>query len=134
MDAHPDACYRSRADIPAHLKPASWFNPASWYRRELRACAAYVGRRRAWPLYHRNEKRRLDRKFRLRLFPVNPPLDPHEMLASRTQLRRRGWRDADIDTLVPASEDYNPVGHVWYPLYRVPRRPEHAAGMEASNP
>ena len=86
QDTHA-ACYYRRRDIPAHLKPASWFYPASWYRQALRAGAAYVGRRQAYPLYPVSEKRRLDRRFRLRLVAVADT----DIVASRTQWRRLGY-------------------------------------------
>ena len=75
-----------------------------------------------------------DGTFRLRLRPLSPPLDPEtELLASRSQLRRLGWRDAEIASLKPASEDYNQVRHIWYPLYRVARRhPHRTASLRSS--
>lgn len=39
--------YAGSRDIPADLHPASWFPADTWFRNELRACAAYVGRRQA---------------------------------------------------------------------------------------
>ncbi|EGE8829601.1 cytoplasmic protein, partial [Salmonella enterica subsp. enterica serovar Enteritidis] len=47
--------YAGSRDIPADLHPASWFPADTWFRNELRACAAYVGRRQGWPLYHASE-------------------------------------------------------------------------------
>ena len=116
MDAHPGACYRRQADIPSHLKPESWFHDSPWYRRELRPCAAYVGTRRAWPLYHRNEKRRLNRKFRLRLSPAEDM--ENTITGSRSWLRQQGY---SVEGLEPVAERYNQVSHIWYPVYRVPR-------------
>ncbi|QUS47107.1 hypothetical protein F1331_26330 [Salmonella enterica subsp. enterica serovar Dessau] len=34
--------YAGSRDIPADLHPASWFPADTWFRNELRACAAYV--------------------------------------------------------------------------------------------
>ena len=129
LDAYPDACYRRKADIPTHLKPESWFNDSPWYRRELQPSAAFVGRQRAWVLYHKDEKRRLDRKFRLRLEPAEDM--ENTITGSRSWLRRQGY---SVEGLEPVAERYNQISHTWYPLYRVPRRTANAAGMEARQP
>ena len=111
-------CYRRKAEIPAHLKPAGWFHRAVWYRRELQATDAFVGRRQAYPLFPVSEKARLDVKFRLRLAATDTP--PGQ-LATRTELRHMGYSPSQIAALPPVTERYNPVAHFWYPVYRVPR-------------
>ena len=112
-----DTCYRSKAEIPADLKPGGWFHSSAWYQRELQATAAFVGRRQAYPLFPVSEKARLDVKFALRLAPVGPT--PDAGLANRTQLQSLGYSRKQIAALSPVAELYNSVGHFWYPVYRV---------------
>lgn len=64
--------YAGSRDIPADLHPASWFPADTWFRNELRACAAYVGRRQGWPLYHASEAERLRALYPLRLATPRP--------------------------------------------------------------
>ena len=113
-------CFRRRADVPAHLKPAGWFHPARWYQQELQATSALVGRRQAYPLFPVSEKARLDVKFRLRLVSVTDT--PTAVLATQTELQRRGYSSSQIKGLTPVAERYNPMGHFWYLVYNVPRR------------
>ena len=112
-------CYRRKAEIPVGLKPAGWFHRAAWYQRELQATAAFVGRRQAYPLCPVSEQARLDVKFRLRLAPAVETA--REMLATRTELQRLGYSPSLMQWLTPVAERYNPLGHFWYPVYRVPR-------------
>ena len=111
-------CYRRKSEIPADLKPGGWFHPSDWYQRELQATAAFVGRRQAYPLFPVSEQKRLDVEFALRLAPVANT--PTAVLASRTELQRRGYSSCQIEALTPVAERYNPVAHFWYPVYRVP--------------
>ena len=113
-----DTCYRRKAEIPADLKPAGWFHSSAWYRRELQATDAFVGRRQAYPLFPVSEKARLDVKFRLRLVSVTDT--PGAVLASSTELQQMGYSPSQIAALTPVAERYNQVAHFWYPIYRVP--------------
>ena len=109
-----ETVYRRQKDIPGHLKPAAW------YQRELRPTAAYVGRSRAWPLYDVAEKRRLNRKYRLRFTSPPPDTDTH-VSGSGSWLRKRGFTNREIDQMPVVAECYNGISHVWYPVYRAPR-------------
>lgn len=99
--------YTCSRDIPADLHPASWF------RNELRACAAYVGRRQGWPLYHASEAERLRALYPLRL------ATPAEQLLTRTALLKAGYSRATIAAMTPVAERQNRHSGDWYPLYRV---------------
>ena len=113
--------YRKRADIPRHLKPVSWFRTAAWYRRELRPCAAYVGKKQAYELYDRAEKTRLDCKFRLRLTGRIEDTETHAVV-TRGHLRQHGWTRRDMDGLEPAAERWHFYYRLWYPLFLVPKK------------
>lgn len=112
-------CFRRKSEVPVGLKPAGWFHRAAWYQRELQATAAFVGRRQAYPLCPVSEQARLDVKFRLRLVSVTAT--PTEALATQTELQKMGYSPSQIEALRPVAERYNPMGHFWYPVYRVPR-------------
>ena len=112
--------YGRQRDIPSRFKPASWFRPEAWYRRELRPGAVFVGRSQVRLLYATSEKRRLNRKFRLRLVAL--PDDPDSIVASRSRLRRLGYRAAELRDLEPVAERYSQSRTLWYPVYRVARK------------
>lgn len=109
--------YTCSRDIPADLHPASWFPADTWFRNELRACAAYVGRRQGWPLYHASEAERLRALYPLRL--ATPATGPGEQLLTRTALLKAGYSRATIAAMTPVAERQNRHSGDWYPLYRV---------------
>lgn len=74
--------YTGSRDRPADQHPASWFPAGTWFYHERRACAAYVGRRQGWPLYHASEVERLRAFHPLRL--ATPATGPGEQLLIRT--------------------------------------------------
>ncbi|EIP4524486.1 3'-5' exonuclease [Salmonella enterica] len=109
--------YTCSRDIPADLHPASWFPADTWFRNELRACAACVGRRQGWPLYHASEAERLRALYPLRL--ATPATSPGEQLLTRTALLKAGYSRATIAVMTPVAERQNRHSGDWYPLYRV---------------
>lgn len=115
-DQFPTVYVRPR-DIPADLHPASWFPADTWFRRELQACAAYVGRRQGWPLYPESEAERIRALFPLRL--ATPVTGPGEQLLTRTALLNAGYTRAMIAAMTPVAERQNRHSGDWYPLYKV---------------
>lgn len=109
--------YPSPRDIPPDLHPASWFPPDTWFRRELRACAAYVGRRQGWQLYPESETERIRARFPLRF--TTPATGPGEVLLTRTALLKAGYTRATIAAMTPVVERQNGHSGDWYPLYLV---------------
>ncbi|HID8658782.1 TPA: cytoplasmic protein [Salmonella enterica subsp. enterica serovar Horsham] len=109
--------YTCSRDIPADLHPASWFPADTWFRRELRACAAYVGHRQGWPLYPESEAERIRAQFPLRF--TTPAPGPGEALLTRTALLKAGYTRATIAAMTPVAERQNRHSGDWYPLYRV---------------
>lgn len=115
-DQFPTVYVRPR-DIPAHLHPASWFPVDTWFRRELRASAAYVGRRQGWLLYPESEAERIRARFPLRF--ATPATGPGEQLLTRTALLNAGYTRAMIAAMTPVAERQNRHSGDWYPLYKV---------------
>lgn len=109
--------YASPRAIPSDLHPASWFPAESWFRRELRASAAYVGRRQGWPLYPESETERIRARFPLRF--ATPATGPGEQLLTRTALLKAGYTRAMIAAMTPVAERQNRHSGDWYPLYQV---------------
>ncbi|EHE7050021.1 cytoplasmic protein [Salmonella enterica subsp. enterica serovar Adelaide] len=109
--------YTCSRDIPADLHPASWFPADTWFRNELRACAACVGRCQGGPLYHVSEAKRLRALYPLRL--TTPVTGPGEQLLTRRALLKAGYSRATIAAMTPVAERQNRHSGDWYPLYRV---------------
>ncbi|EAA4607437.1 cytoplasmic protein [Salmonella enterica] len=109
--------YAGSRDIPADLHPASWFPADTWFRNELRACAACVGRRQGWPLYHASEAERLRALYPLRL--ATPATGPGKQLLTRTALLKAGYSRATMAAMTPVAGRQNRHSGDWYPLYRV---------------
>lgn len=109
--------YAHSRDIPPELHPASWFPADTWFRNELRASAAYVGRRQGWPLYPESEAGRIRARFPLRL--ATPATGPGEQLLTRTALLKAGYTRATIAAMTPVAERQNRHSGDWYPLYLV---------------
>lgn len=109
--------YHSTKDVPAELHPASWFPAERWYQNELQACAAYVGKKQGWPLFHESEAGRIRALYPLRF--EYPPLAPGETLMTKTALRKAGMSMKEIASLTPVAERQNGHSGEWYLLYKV---------------
>lgn len=109
--------YASPRAIPPDLHPASWFPADTWFRRELRASAAYVGRRQGWLLYPESETERIRARFPLRF--ATPATGPGDALLTRTALLKAGYSRAAIAAMTPVAERQNRHSGDWYPLYLV---------------
>ncbi|HHR9682967.1 TPA: cytoplasmic protein [Salmonella enterica subsp. enterica] len=109
--------YTGSRDRSVDRHPAGWFPADAWFRNELRACAACVGRRQGWPLYHASEAERLRALCPLRL--AMPATGPGEQLLTRTALLKTGYSRATIAAMTPVAERQNRHSGDWYPLYRV---------------
>jgi hypothetical protein len=109
--------YIRKKDIPANLKPASYFPKAPWFQRELEPCAAFFGPVRDWPLYDISEMDRISMLYPLRL--VSLEIADDEILLTKTKLQKAGFSDKDIATLKPVAERQNPINFVWYYLYKI---------------
>lgn len=112
-----EVVYYQRKAIPDHLKPANYFRKDNWYQAELIPCAAYIGKKRAWPLYDRAEEERLTRLYPLRL--AVPVVATTETLVTRTDLRKSGYTDQHIAAMEPVAERQNRNSFEWYYLYKV---------------
>lgn len=121
--------YARPRDIPADLHPASWFPADTWFRNELRASAAYVGRRQGWPLYPESETERIRALFPLRL--ATPVTGPGEQLLTRTALLNVGYTRAMIAAMTPVAERQNRHSGDWYPLYKVKTETSAPDGIDA---
>ncbi|WP_395224925.1 cytoplasmic protein [Salmonella sp. SKLX107313] len=124
--------YTCSRDIPADLHPASWFPADTWFRNELHACAAYVGRRQGWPLYHASEAERLRALYPLRL--ATPATGPGEQLLTRTALLKAGYSRAAIAAMTLVAERQNRHSGDWYPLYRVQTETRDDSGKKHDVP
>ncbi|MGJ0623989.1 3'-5' exonuclease [Xenorhabdus bovienii] len=113
--------YENKKNIPKHLKPASFFPKAIWFQEELVPYAAYVGKKKSWPLYHVTELERIKTLYPLRLINLNPAeiLTPNETLMTRVQLRKKGYSNEDIDKFPPFAEKQNPTNQKWYFIYKI---------------
>jgi len=109
--------YKNKKAIPSNLKPASHFPTFTWYQVELKPCAAYIGKKRAWPLYDTSEDKRIRDLYPLRF--SNPTVDDNNVLLTRTKLKKAGLSDKKIATLEPVAELQNPHNYEWYYLYKV---------------
>lgn len=109
-----DTVYRNRKDIPDDLWPASRFSKEAWFQQELQPCAAYVSKKQAWPLYHKNETGRIADKYPLRSFVAVPE---GKDFYTKTDLRKKGFKLEDIESMKPAAERQNPHSGDWYYLY-----------------
>lgn len=110
--------YRSKKDIPIHLKPASFFLRERWFQEKLEPCAAYIGKKQAWPLYDITEKEKIEQCYPLR-FCGQPTLAANEKLLTKTELKKHGLSDAEIQTLTPVLERQNMYNQEWYYLYKI---------------
>ncbi|EGI5335917.1 hypothetical protein UJ85_004725 [Salmonella enterica subsp. enterica serovar Caracas] len=97
--------YTCSRDIPAALHPASWFPADTWFRNELRACAACIGRRQGGPLYHASEAERLRAFCPLRL--ATSVTGPGEQLLTRTVLLKAGYSRATIAAMTPGGGNHD---------------------------
>ncbi|MER2473138.1 3'-5' exonuclease [Photorhabdus laumondii] len=109
--------YHNQKAIPSHLKPASHFPKDNWYQAELSPCAAYIGKKRAWPLYDISEKERIRSLYPLRF--ACPALSDTEVLLTKTTLKKSGFSEKEIDALEPVAERQNPNNFEWYLLYKL---------------
>lgn len=114
--------YRRCQDIPAHLKPTSYFRtqPDAWVLAHLRERAYYVstrGKRFSW-LYDVREGERIVTQHLPRYRWGWP-----EALATKTQLLKAGVPRARVEALPPVAEYYHGLHHCWYPLYQRPAAP-----------
>lgn len=112
-----EVTYQNQKDIPPHLKPASYFPKDNWYQSELKPCAAYIGKKRAWPLYHSLEDERIRSLYPLRF--ACPALSDTEVLLTKTKLKKAGLSDQEISALEPVAERQNPNNFEWYLLYKL---------------
>jgi DNA polymerase III epsilon subunit-like protein len=103
--------YRSRAEIPAMLRPANHFPKEQWIRDALMPSAVYVGQKTGWHLYHESELDRLKEKYPLRFAPAAP------WLVTATKLKKNGLSREQIARLRPVAERQNPYTRRWHPLY-----------------
>ncbi len=108
--------YHNKKEIPSNLKPASHFPKDNWYQAELNPCAAYTGKKRAWPLYDIAEKERIRILYPLRF--ACPAVNDTEVLLTKTKLKKAGFTEKEIDSLVPVAERQNPNNSEWYLLYK----------------
>ncbi|PHM47504.1 hypothetical protein Xmir_03247 [Xenorhabdus miraniensis] len=116
LESKFEVIYKRRADIPSHLKTASFFVNEKWYRDELIACAAYIGKKQAWPLYNIMEAERICQLYPLR---CSCPDDYSELL-TKSQLKKMGFSDPDIQSMIPVCERQNRYNSEWYCLYQLP--------------
>ena len=65
-----------------------------WYQAELNPCAAYIGKKRAWPLYDIAEKERIQRLYPLRF--ACPTVNDTEALLTKTKLKKAGFSEDQI--------------------------------------
>lgn len=112
-----DITYHNQKGIPSHLKPASHFPKDNWYQAELNPCAAYIGKKRAWPLYDIAEKERIQRLYPLRF--ACPTVNDTEALLTKTKLKKAGFSEDQIAALEPVAERQNPNNFEWYFLYKL---------------
>ncbi|MCG8313772.1 MAG: 3'-5' exonuclease [Pseudomonadales bacterium] len=116
LEAKFEVTYQNQKLIPAHLKPASYFRRETWYQAELIPCAAYIGKKRSWPLYDVSEKDRIQDIYKLRL--AHPKLGENEILLTKTKLKKAGLSGDEIAVLEPVAERQNPNSFDWYYLYK----------------
>jgi DNA polymerase III epsilon subunit-like protein len=109
--------YESQQAIPPNLKSASHFPKDNWYQIALKPCAAYIGKKRAWPLYDISEIKRIRSLYPLRF--ANPLVDDNEVLLTKTKLKKAGFSDKEIAALEPVAELQNPHNFEWYYLYKL---------------
>ncbi len=109
--------YHNQKAIPSHLKPASHFPKDNWYQAELTPCAAYIGKKRAWPLYDISEDRRIRGLYPLRF--AHPSVGDTEALLTKTKLKKAGLSEQEIEALEPVAERQNPHNFEWYLLYKL---------------
>lgn len=117
LEAKFEVTYQNQKLIPPNLKPASYFRRETWYQAELIPCAAYVGKRRSWPLYDVSEKDRIQDIYKLRL--AHPKLKENEFLLTKTKLKKAGLTGDEIAVLEPVAERQNPNSFDWYYLYKI---------------
>lgn len=109
--------YHNQKVITSHLKPASHFPKGNWYQAELSPCAAYIGKKRAWPLYNIAEKERIQSLDPLRL--SYPAVIDKEVLLTETALKKAGVSEKEIDALESVAERQNPNNVEWYLRYKL---------------
>ncbi|EDZ3589425.1 3'-5' exonuclease [Salmonella enterica subsp. enterica] len=112
-----ETVYRTPKAIPPQLHAANWFPAATWYRNELRPCAAYVGKKQGWPLFHESEAERIRELYPLRF--SSPQLLPGEVLMTKTDLLKSGMSRKQISAITPVAQRQNGHNGEWYNLYTV---------------
>ncbi|CAA9889709.1 DNA polymerase III epsilon subunit-like protein (fragment) [Candidatus Methylobacter favarea] len=112
--------YESQKAIPPNLKPSSFFPMDSWYQAELKPCAAYIGKKRAWLLYDTSEVERIRGLYPLRFASL--ALNDNDVLLTKTKLKKAGFSDKEIANLEPVAERQNPHNFEWYYLYKLEKR------------
>lgn len=117
LEAKFEVTYQNQKSIPPHLKPASHFPKETWYQAELNPCAAYIGKKRAWPLYDIAEKERIQSLYPLRF--ACPTVNDAELLLTKTKLKKAGFSEDQIAALEPVAERQNPNNFEWYFLYKL---------------
>lgn len=114
-----ETIYRRKTEIPAGVRPISWF--PRWAREHVDyypAAAAYIslsGKQR-WLLYSEELMDSIRVDYPYRELPVDVP--EGYRLATKTQLRKAGVKDSEITKLTPATERVTSYGD-WYFLYLV---------------
>lgn len=112
--------YRNRNKIPPHLWPISRFKQEDWVIAELEPCAAYVSKKQAWLLYDRkSELQRIKRQYPLRFAKI----PENTILYTKSDLKKKGYTEKDIQCLTPISEYLHWKYGKWYPLYGI-KEPE----------
>ncbi|EDT2962844.1 3'-5' exonuclease [Salmonella enterica subsp. enterica] len=112
-----ETVYRTTKSIPPQLHAINWFSAGKWYRDELRPCAAYVGKKQGWQLYHESECERIRELYPLRF--SRPKLKNTEVLMTKTELLKAGFSRKQISALTPVAERQNGHSGEWYNLYKV---------------
>lgn len=117
MEDKFEITYGNQKAIPPNLKPSSFFPRDSWYQAELKACAAYIGKKRAWPLYDTSEVERIRSLYPLRFASL--ALNDNEVFLTKTKLKQAGFSDNEIAAMNPVAELQNPHNFEWYYLYKL---------------
>lgn len=112
--------YSAKKAIPEHLKPASYFCKEVWFKALMTPCAAYVGKKTGWPLYDIKEVEQIQAQYALRF--AWPETAADETLMNKTELKKAGYSECEIQALEPVAERQNQFSGDWYYLYKVSKK------------